>query len=160
MKKFALYFKAFSLVELMIALAILAVVGSVGMVSFGALSNKKNLQIESEIVKQDMYVMQSRAVTGLRDQRFLITSNSSYQLEEDLEGDGNWTVYQAERSFKPGIYFYGHTGKEDKLEYKPNGLPEFNSASSDPFFSLIYNDTSEMKEFHIDSSGVVNIVAN
>jgi len=151
---------AFSLVELMIGIAILGFVGVVGMASFNALSSKKNLQFEAEIVKQDMYVMQSRAVTGLRDQRFVIVSNSSYQLEEDLEGDGNWSIYQAERTFKPGIYFYGYVGKEDKLEYKPNGLPDFNGEDSDPFFSLIYEDTSEMKEFHIDSSGVVNIVTN
>jgi|JI10StandDraft_1071094.scaffolds.fasta_scaffold619992_2 prepilin-type N-terminal cleavage/methylation domain-containing protein len=160
MKQLASQFKAFSLIELMIGIAILSFVGVVGMASFNALSNKKSLQYESEIVKQDMYVMQSRAVTGLRDQRFRIMSNSSYQLEEDLLGTGNWTVYQSARSFKPGIYFYGYSGKETKLEYKPNGLPDFNGAASDPFFSLIYQTTAEQKEFHIDSSGVVNIVTN
>lgn len=160
LKRIKTSFVAFSLVELMVAVAILGIVGAVGMASFNALSSKKNLQFEAEIVKQDMYVMQSRAVTGLKDQRFHIITNSSYQLEEDLEGDGNWTIYQPERSFKPGVYFYGYSGKESKLEYKPSGLPEFNGATSSPFFSLIYQDTSEMKEFHIDSSGVVNIITN
>lgn len=144
----------------MVGMAIIFMIAIAGLVSMKSLSSKKELQSEAEAVKQDLYVMQSRAVTGLRDQRFVILSNSSYQLEEDSTGTGNWSIYQQARSFKPGVYFYGYSGKETKLEYKPSGLPDFNGESASPFFSLIFNTTAEKKEFHIDSSGVVNIVTN
>jgi type II secretory pathway pseudopilin PulG len=152
--------KAFTMMEIIIGLAILSFIAIIGMVSLAALNNKQALQSEAEAVKQDMYVMQSRAVTGLRNQRFYIVTNSTYRLEEDTMGTGNWSTYQANRTFRPGIYFYGYVGKETKLEYKPSGLPDFNGAAASPFFSLIYNTTAEKKDFNIDSSGVVNIVTN
>lgn len=152
--------KGFTLIELMVGITIILLIALVGMVSFSSLSSKKDLQAEAESIKQDIYVMQSRAVSGLRNQRFTILSNSSYQLEEDTAGTGNYSVFQSARSFKPGVYFYGYSGKETKLEYQPNGLPDFNGASSSPFFSLIYQSTSEKKDFNIDSSGVVNIITN
>lgn len=145
------------MIELMIGVAILAIVGAAGMVSFNALSSKKDVQYEAEMVRQDIYVMQSRAVTGLRDQRFVILSNSSYQLEEDSLGTGTWTVFQTVRTLKPGVLFSGYVGKETKLEYKPSGLPDFNGASASPFFSIVSTDGIESKSLNIDVSGVVNI---
>lgn len=159
-KKFIARFDAFTLIELMVGVAILAFVAAIGMASFNSLSNKKALQAEADNVKQDIYVMQSRAVSGLRHQRFVILTNASYQLEEDTTGSGNYTVFQSARSFKPGIYFYGYVGKETKLEYQPNGLPDFNGAAASPFFSLTYPATGDQKDFNIDSSGVVNVVSN
>lgn len=160
MKNLKETFQGFTLIELMIGVAIILFIGGVGMVSFSSMSSKKDLQAEAENIKQDIYVMQSRAVSGLRHQRFVILTNASYQLEEDTTGSGNYTVFQQARSFKPGIYFYNYAGKLNKLEYQPNGLPDFNGASATPFFSLIYESTSEKKDFNIDSSGVVNIVTN
>lgn len=127
------------------------------MVSFNALSSKKDVQYEAEMVRQDMYVMQSRAVTGLRNQRFVILSNSSYQLEEDSAGTGTWTVFQGARNLKQGVQFSGYSGKENKLEYKPSGLPDFNGVTSSPFFSIVSQDGTEVKNINIDISGVVNI---
>lgn len=160
MKNLKEKFEGFSLVELMVAVAIILLIALVGMVSFSALSSKKDLQAEAENIKQDIYVMQSRAVSGLRHQRFAILTNQSYRLEEDTTGSGNYTTFQQTRTFKPGIYFYGYSGKETKLEYQPNGLPDFNGASASPFFSLTYPATGERKDFNIDSSGVVNIITN
>ena len=160
MTKVRYTFKAFTLVEILVSLVILTTLITFGMVSLSSLKSKKDLQAESEDVKEDIYLMQSRSVTNLRTQRMNILSNSSYSLEEDTTGAGNWTIVVPSRSFRPNIYFYGYTGKETKLWYETSGLPNFNNVSSSPFFSLIYSSTSEKKDFNIDSSGVVQIVAN
>jgi prepilin-type N-terminal cleavage/methylation domain-containing protein len=149
--------KAYTIVELMIAISIFALIAAAGLVSFGSLSSKKALQAEAENIKQDMYLMQSRAVTGLKNQRFVIVTNSSYKLEEDVTGTGNWATFQQARALKNGVYFYGYSGKENKLEYHPNGLPEFNGESANPFFSVIYQTVAEKKDINIDSSGIVSI---
>ncbi len=153
-------FSGFSLMEIMVGLIIISLLFTLAMVSFNSLNKKKDLQAESEAVKQDIYLMQSRAVTNLRTQRFVILTNTSYQLEEDTTGLGNWAITTTSRSFKPGVYFYGYTGKDNKLWYETSGLPNFNGQSASPFFSLIYNSTSEKKDLNIDSSGIVSVVTN
>ena len=94
-KKFIARFDAFTLIELMVGVAILAFVAAIGMASFNSLSNKKALQAEADNVKQDIYVMQSRAVSGLRHQRFVILTNASYQLEEDTRSEEHTSELQS-----------------------------------------------------------------
>lgn len=154
-------FVGFTLIEVMVGLGIISMLAVVAIVSFSSLSSKKYLQAEADNVKEDIYLMQSRAVTNLRTQRFVILTNTSYQLEEDTTGSGNWSTTQSARSFsKPGIYFYNYGGKTNKLWYETSGLPNFNGQSSTPFFSIIYNTPSEKKDFNIDVSGIVNITSN
>ena len=152
--------KAFTLVELVITMVIVTILAAAGFVAYNSLAQKRALQAEANLVKEDIYLMQSKAITNLKLHRFYILSSTTYKIQEYNTLTSAWVDTVASRTLTSPVTFTGYTGKETKLHYQANGLPLFNGASTTPFFTLTHGSTTDTKDFNIDSSGVVNIITN
>ena len=150
----------FTVIELVVALAISALLISLGTFSLMSLIQKENLSKGTDMLKQDILAMRSRAVSILKVHRLYIRSNTTYVIQEcdDLTCASPIEI-TAVRNLPSDIKIrsYDVANKATKLQFKTNGLPEFNSASSTPFVTLYDSVTDERKGIIVQTGGAVSV---
>lgn len=155
--------KGYSLIEVLVVIAIFITVGALVAVSITSIQSRKKLQAGAEQVKIDIYFIQSRAVTGLLRQRFVIEDNQTYRLEEDEDGSGSWVTVQEDKPLPEHVFFTDEDvlNRAEALEFGSNGFPNFNGEPNAPFLTLVHEELEgKFKEIHIDVSGRVDIQGN
>jgi prepilin-type N-terminal cleavage/methylation domain-containing protein len=117
--------KGFTLVELMIAIAIMAILVAVSIPSFGRYLQSWRLNGETDQLASLMRSARSAAVSKHVNTVFVFdTTNDNYYYFEDADGDGtkDSDEYCTETiDLPPGIILRGHTLSQTKILFGPKG---------------------------------------
>jgi prepilin-type N-terminal cleavage/methylation domain-containing protein len=115
----------FTLVELMISIAILAVMVALSIPAFGRFMQTWRLNGETDQLAGMLRSARSAAVSKHVDTVFVIdTSNGTYYYFEDADGDGSRdsNEYCSETiDLPPGITLQGHTLSQPRIFFGPMG---------------------------------------
>lgn len=83
--------RGFTLVELIIVIAIIAIVGTISIPSFLRYSINANLKSAAREIASDILQSRARAISENRRQRIVFDmTNESYTLEERDDADSSW----------------------------------------------------------------------
>jgi prepilin-type N-terminal cleavage/methylation domain-containing protein len=153
-------FGGFTIIELIVALGITAILLSLGTISIMSLLQKENLAKGTDMMKQDILAMRSRAVSVLKVHRLIFESDRTYRVQECDDIDCASPEDITELRHLPSdirIRNFDLTNKPKHLQFKTNGLPEFNGASASPFVTLYNATTDARKGITVQTGGAVSI---
>jgi hypothetical protein len=119
------------------------------------------LQKATEMLKEDIMGMRSRAASVLRTQRILLLSNTSYVTQEYDPVGATWNYVSLVRYLPNDIIIraYDFANKSTSLEFLSNGLPNFNGQAATPFFTLVNSITDDRKGIFIETAGAIYLGA-
>ena len=117
--------KGFTLIELMIAVALMAILVALSIPAFGRYLQSWRLNGETDQLASMMRSARSAAVSKHVNTVFVFdTNNDNYYYFEDADGDGTKDVseYSTETiDLPPGIILQGHTLSQAKIFFGPKG---------------------------------------
>lgn len=169
--------KGFTLIEITVTLAIVAVILSIAASGFNRINSKSNLNSAAQVLASDLRAAALAAVNSeqlqLQDPQgwgiFLSAVSDSYTVFADFDGDKS---YDTNGKFK-GVDLAKNINI-DYMSFQSSGWPSgsvfFASATAAPYwetnaitsaetFFIILSDsvTSDTEEVHVNSLGVVSV---
>lgn len=148
----------FSLMEVLVAMAIVAIAAAVAIPSLQGLFARERLLRAADQMKTDIVYLKTRSITNIRRHRLKLLTASTYRLEQ-WSGTA-WTTVGATKTLPVNITFrtYDLTNKSVSLEFQTNGLPLFNGANSSPFLTVIEMPSGvDRRGIYIGAGGLVTI---
>ncbi|MCX5856009.1 MAG: prepilin-type N-terminal cleavage/methylation domain-containing protein [Deltaproteobacteria bacterium] len=115
----------FSLVELMIAIAILGILASISSFAWQRYVTNTNLRTATRELEADFFLIKERSVSEKVQWRITLTAgaNSSYDIEQGTAAGAPFTVIQTKSpaSFGSGSYILDTTFGSSQITFLPRG---------------------------------------
>lgn len=149
--------RGFTLLEIIIGMVVIGILATAGTVTLTGLLQRNSLQKGTDMLRNDVIFMRSRAVSILKTHRLTLLSNSSYVVEQYDSAAATWSYVTLVRNLPVNVVIraYDVTNKASSLEFPSNGLPNFNGKAADPFYTVIYTLTDERKGIYIEPGGAI-----
>jgi prepilin-type N-terminal cleavage/methylation domain-containing protein len=140
----------FSILELVVTLALASVLAGIGVLSHQALRPALNLSMAVRQVVMDLQVSRMRAVTHNTNQRILFASGSTNYLLQRRRG-GAYEDDGSPVTLPQGITIVDCTAKDSAISFRPRG----NAAS---FGTLtMRNGKGDVRQVIVDIAGQVRV---
>lgn len=156
-----LFLKGVTLVELMVALGIVATLAVLFVTNFTGLRQRDNISKAGQMLLDDILYIRSRSISTNSVHRISFTSNSQWRIEQG-NGAGTWTVVSDVRRMPPDTNLTStiYPAKATGLEATSRGLFNLNSLSGVPFYTIESLGVSGTKSINIDVGGAIEMVNN
>ncbi|MFH1018973.1 MAG: type II secretion system protein [Pseudomonadota bacterium] len=150
----------FTMVELIIALVIVAILCTVTVVTLSGLQKKDDVDRATQMIYDDLIFIRSQAISLNSDHRINFLSTTQWRIEAYNSATSTWNATSATRSMPTNTYLTSDSAANasTNLNATPRGLFTFlNGAQGLPYVSITALGVSKIKNINVAVGGAVEI---
>ena len=154
----------FTLVEIMIVIAIIITLGAIFIVTLAGLGSKDNVDRATQAIYDDLIYIRGRAISTNRVLRLNFSSSSQWKVESQDPTTLVWSQIGDVRKMPGDTYLIPSalTNAGSNLTATPRGIYQFSGTSTinNPYVTVTSLGATRTKSINVDVGGAIDFVNN